>query len=150
MEPSYYNVNLNWVSDRKGKISSPELNTDIEVATPPEFPHGIAGLWSPEHLLTASVVSCFMTTFLAVSENSKLEFNSFKCGATGKLEAVEGKLQMTAIELKPILEISSDSDMTRAQRVLEKSEAACLISNSIKTKVTMTADISVSMVVGKL
>ena len=44
MEAHYYNVNLNWIKDRKGKMASPELNDTIEVATPPEFPNGIEGI----------------------------------------------------------------------------------------------------------
>ncbi len=67
---------MKWTSigcqTEKDWFSSPVLNTKIEVATPPEFPKGIAGIWSPEHLLVAAVSSCLMTTFLAVAENSKL------------------------------------------------------------------------------
>ena len=85
MEAHYYNVNLHWMADRKGEISSPELNDKIEVATPPQFPKGIEGIWSPEHLLTAAVNSCFMTTFLSIAENFRLEFVSFNCTAKGKL-----------------------------------------------------------------
>ena len=36
----FYNVDLNWENDRKGLMSSPVLNSSIEVATPPEFPKG--------------------------------------------------------------------------------------------------------------
>lgn len=32
MEPHYFNVNLSWISDRKGEMSSPELEDVIEVA----------------------------------------------------------------------------------------------------------------------
>lgn len=99
MEPHFFNVNLNWFTDHKGEISSPELNDKIEIATPPPFPEGIAGIWSPEHLLTAAVNSCFMTTFLAVAENSKLEFVSFDCNAKGKLEQIGGKYLMTEVLL---------------------------------------------------
>jgi len=141
MEAHYYNVNLLWTSDRKGKISSPELKDAIEVATPPPFPNGIQEIWSPEHLLTASVNSCFMTTFLAIAENSKLEFVSFNCAAKGKLEQVEGKFLMTEIILEPTLVIKKESDKDRAERVLQKSETACLISNSIKSKVTLVPTI---------
>lgn len=42
----------------------------IEVATPPEFPKGIPGMWSPEHLFTAAVSGCLMTTFLSIAEKS--------------------------------------------------------------------------------
>lgn len=141
MEAHYYNVNLNWIKDRKGKMASPELNDTIEVATPPEFPNGIEGIWSPEHLLTASVVSCFMTTFLSIAENLKLEFTSFDCPAKGKLEQIEGKFLMTEIILEPTLVITKESDKDRAERILQKSEAACLISNSIKSKVTLITNI---------
>jgi peroxiredoxin-like protein len=141
MEPHYFNVNLSWFTDRKGEMSSPELNDKIEVATPPPFPKGIEGIWSPEHLLTAAVNSCFMTTFLAVAENSKLEFVSFDCNAKGKLEQIEGKYLMTEILLEPTLMITKEADKDRAGRILQKSEAACLISNSIKSKVSMVTTI---------
>lgn len=144
MEAHYYNVNLNWTSGRKGKISSPQLDNTIKVATPPEFPKGIEGIWSPEHLLTASVVSCFMTTFLSIAENSKLEFDKFDCAAKGKLENIEGKLLMTEIILELTLVINKDTNVDRAERVLQKSEAACLISNSIKSKVTMIPTIKIA------
>jgi peroxiredoxin-like protein len=137
MEAHYYNVNLNWTSDRKGEISSPELKQKIEVATPPQFPKGIEGIWSPEHLLTAAVNSCFMTTFLAIAENSKLEFIRFDCKAKGKLELIDGKFLITEVILEPTLVITKESDKDRAERVLQKSEAACLVSNSIKSKITL-------------
>lgn len=136
-----YNVHLKWTSDRKGEISSPELNTTIEVATPPQFPKGIEGIWSPEHFLTAAVNSCFMTTFLAIAENSRLEFKSFNCEAVGKLEQIEGKYLMTEVELNSVLVIAKEDDKEKALRILDKSEKACLISNSIKSKVTLNSTV---------
>ena len=141
MEPHYYNVDLNWISDRRGEIKSPELNAAIAVATPPQFPKGMEGIWSPEHLLTAAVSSCFMTTFLSIAENSKLEFTHFSCDAKGKLEQVNGKLLMTEIILEPELTIAHEADKDKALRILQKSEAACLISNSIKSEVQLVATI---------
>lgn len=142
MEPHYYNLNLTWKSERTGILTSQELKNGIEVATPPPFPKGIEGVWSPEHLLTASVSSCFMTTFLAIAENSRLEFDSFDCSAKGKLEQVEDKFLMTEIELIPVLKIKKEADKEKAERILQKSEAACLISNSIKTKVYLSTVIT--------
>ena len=136
MEPiHHYEVNLTWKSDRRGEISAPGLPAAIEVATPPEFPKGIPGIWSPEHLLVAAVNSCFMTTFLAIAENSKLEFSSFSSTATGKLEKAEGKFIISEVVLSPVLTINNSEDAARALKVLHKSEAACLISNSIKSKI---------------
>ena len=147
MEPHFYNVEVNWNKDRKGVMCSPELirdaNTCIEVATPPEFPKGMPGIWSPEHLFTASVSSCLMTTFLAIAENSKLEFSNFSCKSKGKLERVEGKFVMSEILLEPSVTITDEKYREKAEKVLQKSEAACLISNSIKSKITMVPTILV-------
>lgn len=144
MEAHYYNVNLNWISERKGMMSSPDLEDKIMVATPPQFPKGMDGIWSPEHLLTAAVSSCLMTTFLAIAENFKLEFLSFNCPAKGKLEQVEGKYLMTEIIVEPIIIITKEEGRAKAERVLQKAEAACLISNSIKSKVSLSTTILVN------
>ncbi|HEY5692255.1 MAG TPA: OsmC family protein [Cyclobacteriaceae bacterium] len=141
MDQHFYQVDVEWNSDRKGMMCSPELSSSlsgsgcIEVATPPEFPKGIPGIWSPEHLFTASVASCIMTTFLAIAENSNLSFSRFSCKSKGKLEKVEKKFVMTEILVEPVVTLIHEKDRDRAIRVLEKTEKECLISNSIKSRV---------------
>lgn len=150
MEPHYYNVNVSWNQERKGIMCSPELKmgTDrdgcIEVATPPQFPKGVEGIWSPEHLFTAAVASCFMTTFLAIAENSKLNFKAFSCEAKGKLgQSDSPPMRMTEVALFPSVTLYEEADRERALRVLDKSERACLISNSITSKVTMHPSVGI-------
>ncbi|WP_432410060.1 OsmC family protein [Rasiella sp. SM2506] len=84
-----------------------------------------------------------MTTFLAIAEHSKLEFSAFSCKSSGILENVEGKFLMTEIVLKPTVFIKNEKDVERAKRIVEKSEAACLISNSIKSNITMKIEVLV-------
>lgn len=143
----FYEVDLNWEADRKGTMSSPVLNQDLEVATPPEFPKGIEGIWSPEHLFVAAVNSCLMTTFLSIAENSKLDFESFQSKATGKLERVDGKYIMSEVTLAPVLTISDEVQRERAERVLQKSEANCLISNSVKSKIVFKPEVRIKSTV---
>ncbi|GHN02690.1 hypothetical protein WSM22_41790 [Cytophagales bacterium WSM2-2] len=141
--PYFYHVDVKWSKERKGIMCSPELKTNlgengcIEVATPPEFDKGMHGIWSPEHLFTASVCSCFMTTFLAIAENSRLDFLSFNCRGTGKLDSQEGKLQMTEIALQPEVTLQDEEKRELALRVLQKAEKNCLITTSIKSKVVV-------------
>ena len=142
MDKHSYNLSLKWKEGRKGMMESPELPTKIEVATPPEFEKGIPGIWSPEHLFTASVLSCFMTTFLAIAEYSKLEYESFDCDAEGILDKVDGRILMTEVNLTAKLKINDINKKDKAERVLQKSEAACLITNSIKTTVNLISEIS--------
>ncbi len=149
MDSHFYEVNIAWSHDRQGMMCSPELSAVspsagcIEVATPPEFPKGMPGIWSPEHLFTAAVSSCLMTTFLAIAENSKLEFVSFQCGSKGKLEQRDGKFLMTEVQLFPVVTIRDEKDRERAMRILQKAEANCLISNSVKSTVVMNPVIEV-------
>lgn len=140
----YYEVDVTWKTDRLGIMVSPDFEGEVEVVTPPQFSKGIPGKWSPEHLLVAAVNSCLMTTFLAIAENSKLQYEHFESKGFGKLEIVDGKYMISEVKLAPVLTITNEADTERAQRILQKSEAACLISNSIKSKIIFTPEIKIA------
>ncbi len=50
---------------------------------------------------------------------------------------------MAEIILKPTIVIINEKDIDRAKIIVQKSEAACLISNSIKSKITLEIEIVV-------
>ena len=141
-ELHYYSTSVTWKEGRIGDLSEPTMPS-IEVATPPEFPGGVPNTWSPEHLFVASANVCLMTTFLAIAENSKLEFVSYACEGTGKLEKVDQSYVISEIELKPEIVVPDEHAAERALKIIEKSERACLISSSMKTKIVLSPDISV-------
>ena len=154
MEAHYYNVDVNWSRERQGIMCSPELklehaeaNSCIEVATPPQFPKGVPGIWSPEHLFTAAISSFFMTTFLAIAEASKLDFINFHCSSKGKLELIDGKYMMSEVILEPIVTIHNQGDRDKALRVLHRAEAGCLITNSVRSKIVMVPAVNVGVAV---
>ncbi|PBQ30695.1 osmotically inducible protein OsmC [Sphingobacteriaceae bacterium] len=142
----FYEIDVDWVTDRKGLMNSPVLKHNLEVATPPEFPKGMEGIWSPEHLFVAAVNSCLMTTFLSIAENSKLEFQSFRSKAIGKLELIDDKYMMSEITLMPVLTIDDEIQKEKANRVLQKSEANCLISNSVKSKIIFKPEVKITSI----
>lgn len=130
-----YHTSVKWTEQRKGVISCAR-KPDIQVATPPEF-KGHEGIWSPEDLFVASANICLMTTFLAVAERAGLAFSSYESVAEGKLELVDGKFQFTAMTLKPTVTLSANADAEKAKELIEKAEASCLITNSMKAKVSL-------------
>jgi peroxiredoxin-like protein len=142
MENKYfYTTEVEWTGERHGDLRAPQLS-NMQVDAPPEF-KGHEGVWTPEHLFVAAVNSCFMTTFLAIAENSKLEFKSFSADAKGKLEQREGQgFIMSEVILRPKLLISHARDAERAGRILEKAERNCLISNSIKSETKLEPEIN--------
>lgn len=140
-----FEVTVDWKEGRTGIMTSEKLNSTIEVATPPEFPGGVKGIWSPEHLFTASVSSCFFTSFTAVAEYSKFEFESLKVTSYGKMSKQDGKFVMSEITLKPILTISDESQEKKAYRLMEKAEEICLITRSVKSKVICKPDVQLTV-----
>ncbi len=130
-----YRTAVKWTGQKTGTASSPG-KPSIQVATPPEF-KGHEGIWSPEDLFVASVNVCVMTTFLAFAERAGLPFADYECEAEGRLELVEGKFQVTLITLKPKVTLKNREDADKAKEIMERSEANCLISNSVKTKVVI-------------
>lgn len=136
----FYTTNVEWKQDRIGVLSEPTLPS-IEVATPPEFPKGVPNIWSPEHLYVAATNVCLMTTFLAIAENTKLEFISYTAEGIAKLEKVDGRFMISEITLKPVIKIVNPEDKDKAEKLIHKAESACLISNSMKTKVILEPEI---------
>lgn len=136
----YYETQVEWKKEKEGQIGGPSLPT-VPVGVPPEF-KGREGVWSPEHLFVASLNTCYMLTFLAVAENSKLPLVSFSSIAKGKLEKVPGSnYQITEIVVKPRVVIASANDLGRMPRILEKAKENCFVSNSIKTAIKLEPEV---------
>lgn len=137
----FYQVNLKWKESRIGELSSPVLEQTITCATPPEFPNGVPNIWSPEHLYAGAINSCFMATFLAISENFKIEFESFECQTDIKLELIDRKFLITEAHLFPKVKLVHPEQKDKTLRVIEKSKENCLVTNSMKTEVFITPEI---------
>jgi len=121
-------------------ILSSQGLTDIESAGPAEF-GGPGDLWSPETLLVAAIADCFILTFRAIARASKMEWVNLNCTVEGVLDRVDKVTQFTEFKIGAVLEVSKDIDEAKAQRLLEKAEASCLITNSMKSEVHLVAEI---------
>jgi peroxiredoxin-like protein len=129
-ESQAYRVTAIWTGERRGKVSGEEIPQAIQFSTPPEF-HGDPGYWTPEHFFLAAVASCFVATFYALAELSKMEFLGLAVLAEGTLGKPEGKLRFTEIVLKPTLNIVDHRNRELARRLLTKAHQGCLIARSV-------------------
>jgi organic hydroperoxide reductase OsmC/OhrA len=135
----FYEVEVVWNEGRTGTLSSPVLTSRIECATPPEFPGGVANIWSPEHLYVAAINSCFMATFLAIASNLKLEVLTFDCKTIAKLSKASGQYQFTEADMFPVVALRyPQEDTEKALRILQTAKKGCLVTNSMKTTITLT------------
>jgi len=135
-ETHTYTTAVEWTREKRAALSSQGMPT-IEVATPANFPGGHEGIWSPEHLYTAAAEICLLTTFLSFAERAKLAFLSYKSEADGIMEKVEKSLLMSRIHIKPTIVVANETDRDEALKLIERAERYCLISNSMKSEVTI-------------
>lgn len=134
-----YENSLTWQGEKKGVLSAAD-KPDIQIATPPEF-RGHPGIWTPEDLLVASVNSCIMTTFLYFASRMNIDLVSYRSTAEGTLESGPDGLLFTEVTVKPHVTVASEEDRAKAQKALERSEKACLISRSMKATVAVRTQV---------
>lgn len=130
-----YVTSVRWTGEKKGSMTV-EGKPTVEVATPPEF-KGHEGIWSPEDLYVASVNVCLMSTFVAFAGRASLGFTDYESEAEGLLEFVDNKFRFTKIVVRPRIALRTGEDRSRAEEILRKADANCLVSNSIRTEVTI-------------
>lgn len=114
----------------------------LRTTTPAEF-GGRGDLWSPETLFVAAVADCFILTFRAVAAASRVPWISLECDASATLDRVERVTQFTACHVHARLQVPEGTDQAQARRLLEKAEASCLVTNSLKCATTLVADVEV-------
>lgn len=135
-----YRTTVRWTDQKKGVMGSAG-KPEVQVATPPEF-KGHEGIWSPEDLFVSAVNICIMSTFLAFAERAGLAFSAYQSDAEGQVELVDGKLQVTEVAVRPSVTVQAADAIDKAKEILAKAEANCLISNSIKSRVTFEPKIA--------
>ncbi|HVY22224.1 MAG TPA: OsmC family protein [Steroidobacteraceae bacterium] len=112
----------------------------LDTESPREF-DGPGDQWSPENMLCAAVASCFILTFRAVAKASKQEWRQLACHVEGTLERVERETRFTLFATHVVLVVPRGADRARCQQLLEKSERACLIANSLRAERMFDIDI---------
>jgi peroxiredoxin-like protein len=114
---------------------------ELRSAPPLDF-DGPGDAWSPEQLLLVAVESCFLLTFRAVAQASRLEWVSMSVEAEGVVDRVNGVTRFTEIVLRPRVTVPPGVDRVRVQRTLEKAERACLVSSSLNTPIRLEPEIA--------
>jgi organic hydroperoxide reductase OsmC/OhrA len=139
--PHLYAVSADGGAEGEILVSSAGLE-DIPTTAPPQF-GGPEGSWSPETLLVASVANCFILTFRAIARGSRFEWSALQCSVRGTLDRVDNVTSFTRFEIDARLTIPAASNRDRAERLLEKSEAVCLVTNSLTGEKILNATILV-------
>lgn len=111
------------------------------VTGPPKEFGGTGNEWSPEDLLVAAVADCYILSFKAIAQASRFDWVSLSCDAVGTLDKEEHFPQFTGFKLSVKLVVGADADLKKADRLLHKAEAICLITNSLKASSVLEVSI---------
>ncbi len=139
--PHHYTVTASGKPQGEIELTEPRLESIISAA-PAEF-DGPGDRWSPETLLVASIADCFVLTFRAVAQASKLSWISLSCTVEGTLDRVDRITRFTDFLVRVALVVPPDVGEDRARKLLEKSERGCLVTNSLSGSTSLEASVSV-------
>jgi organic hydroperoxide reductase OsmC/OhrA len=134
MSEYFYEVDLSWISEKTGLLASHGL-PPLEVASPIESPKEKKNKWTPEHLLAASVSTCFMNTFLDIAQNFQLEVHGYQGQCFVKLENIHGKYILSEILLRPIIKLTNESTMIKGCKCVEAAEKVSSVKNALNINV---------------
>jgi len=127
--PHHYVANAAATADENVSLTSPGL-PELASAAPAEF-GGPGDRWSPETLLTAAVADCFILSFKAIARASRFEWTALRCDVEAVLDKVEKVTQFTEFRETVVLDVPPGTDESKARRLLEMAERACLVTNSL-------------------
>jgi organic hydroperoxide reductase OsmC/OhrA len=120
-----------------------ERLSPLPSAPPTEF-DGPGDRWSPETLLVAAVADCFVLTFRAIARLSKLPWLSLTCDVVGTVDRVERVTQFTGFIVRARLQVPVGTNEDQVRRLLTKAEETCLVTNSLKAKSHLEAEVEVA------
>ncbi len=140
--PHHYRVAASTRTGENVVLSGAGLE-DLETAAPPEF-GGPGDLWSPETLLVGSVADCFILSFRATARAAKFDWESLRCDVVGTLDRIDRVTQFTHFDIQAELAVPAGTDQDKAQRLMEKAEHYCLITNSLKGETKFAATVRVT------
>lgn len=140
--PHTYDVTLMGTPAGHAIVASDGL-PDLTTAPPREY-DGPGDAWSPEHLLLASVSSCFLFTFRAVAKASRAEFLELEARSSGVVAKVEGVTRFSEIVVRAIVTVPAHTNADAVRRAIEKTSAHCLVSSSLVTPTRIEAEVRIA------
>ena len=137
--PHRYDVQLKGGPTGYAHLNSVGRRT-LAAAPPREF-GGPGDAWSPEHLFLAAVEACFLFTFRAVAQASKLDFADVNIHAEGTVDRQVGVTRFVEIVLRPRLTCARGVDRAKIAAVVAKTEKNCLVTATLATPVQVEMEI---------
>lgn len=131
-----YEVKGSTLPHRRVRLTS-DGKAPLEAATPPEFRGGTPGIWSPEDLLVAAVVSCYAVTLESIAERRGVELRRVEViGAGHVTRRAEGRIGFVVIELAVDLTVTPGCEH-EAERAAHSAKQSCLVGHALEIPIEL-------------
>lgn len=146
MDAHHFHSKLTWTGAGRAAFAYQDYSRELEVlfegrppltlSAAPAF-RGDPGLHNPEDLLLASVSACHALTFLAIAARARLEVLSYRDEGAAVMSAVDGKLQITSIVLRPQVVFAAGVALERTHGFHATAHENCFIARSVSFPITV-------------
>lgn len=93
---------------------------------------GDASRYNPEELLIASIASCHMLWYLHLCAEAKINVISYQDDTEGYMTVeADGSGYFSEVILHPVITISEESDLDKAQALHQDAHKKCFVANSL-------------------
>jgi organic hydroperoxide reductase OsmC/OhrA len=133
--PMNYETGFYWDGTAENGVLKIEGLNDIDMGSAED-----AGALNPENMVLGAAEACHFSTFMAIAKNSKVDVKAYHSTASGELSFTKGEgYQFERIVVKPVVTVP-ESDLARAERVLEKAHTACLVTRTLNCECVMEVE----------
>jgi organic hydroperoxide reductase OsmC/OhrA len=131
-----YEIRGSTLPHRRVRLTS-DGKAPLEAATPPEFRGGTPGVWSPEDLLVAAVVSCYAVTLESIAGRRGVELRHVEVTGAGHVtRRAEGRIGFVVIELAVEVTVTPGLEH-EAERAAQSAKQACLVAHALEIPVEL-------------
>ncbi len=102
-------------------------------------------MWSPEHMIVASVESCILLTFLHQANREGVDLLEYSSKAEGRLRMAKEGMAFDAFTIRPEIVVAAEDQVEAAREAMRKAADRCLITRSLSeaAEVTVEPDVRV-------
>lgn len=143
----HFHLHADWPGGRNdiGTIQAGNLQTKISV--PPEMDGPGIGT-NPDQMLLGAASTCYIITLAAMLERSHIKKVSLTMESEAIVDVTNGVFTYKKIIHRPSLVLSyetTEKDLEKARKLVDKSESSCMISRAIKGNVEVELDAAISI-----
>lgn len=151
-----YRIDLRWTGNRGAGtydyrayhrdhlITGKGKSIEIPGSSDPAF-RGDEHRYNPEELLVASLASCHMLWYLHLCAVNGVVVTAYHDKATGEMaEDKDGSGRFKAVTLHPVVSVSNEGMIDRAQSLHAEAHRLCFIANSVNFPVSHEPSVEVA------